>query len=121
VAMIVIGGYNYGTTNVSRIIIIIIAVLAYFVPPTCCWVPKTVNIYHGEEDKNTFNWTDEEDNEDDETDDLPPIQADDVVSKEKMTVFFEKLNSLRQRRREDRLKSEDCNSLQQPFRLDHGG
>lgn len=118
--MTVMGGYNYGAADVSRMTAIIFAVHAYFVPPTCCWVPMAVDIYDGEEDKNAFNWTDEEDNEDDETDNLPPIQAHDVVSEEKMTAFFEKLNSLRQRRREDRSKSAD-NSLHQPFRLDHSG
>ncbi|KAL5240869.1 hypothetical protein ACI65C_008279 [Semiaphis heraclei] len=84
-------------------------------------MPEAVNVYQGEEDKNTFNWTDEEDNEDDEADDLLPIQADDVVSEEKMTAFFEKLNSLRQQRREERSKSADNSLLYQSFRLDHGG
>jgi len=118
--MTFICGYNYGAAEVSRMIVIIIAVHAYFVPPTCCWMPKAVDVYHGEEDKNTFNWTDEEDIEDDEADDLLPVQTDDVVSEEKMTAFFEKLNSLRQQRREERSKSAD-NSLHQSFRLDHGG
>lgn len=119
--MTIIGGYQYGTADVSRIIVIIIAVHAYFVPPICCWVPKAVDIYHREEDNiNTFNWMDDDVDEDDETDDLPPVQADDVVSAEKMTAFFEKLNSLRQRRRENRLKSAD-HSFQQLFRHDNGG
>lgn len=118
--MAIIGGYHYGTADVSRIIVIIIAVHAYFVPPISCWVPKAVDVYHGEEDINTFNWTEDDVDEDDETDDLPPVQADDVVSAEKMTAFFEKLNSLRQRRREDCLKSAD-HSLQKLFRHDQGG
>jgi len=83
-------------------------------------VPKAIDVYHGEDDENTFNWTDDVGDDDDETDDLPPVQADAIVSAEKMTAFFEKLNSLRQRRREDRSKSAD-HSLQQPFRLVHGG
>ncbi|XP_022162911.1 uncharacterized protein LOC111028533 [Myzus persicae] len=116
--MAVINGYNYGTANVTRIIVIIIAVHVYFVPPTSCWVPKAVDVYRSEEDKNTFNWMDDEDDEDDEIDDLSPVQTDDVISAEKMTAFFDKLNSLRQRRRENRPKSAD-NSLQQPFRVDH--
>lgn len=92
-------GYNYGTVGVSHnIVVIIIVVQSYFVPPACCWV------YHGEED--TFDWLDDDD-EDDETDDLSPVQVDDVVSTRSMTAFFEKLNLLRQRRREDRLKSDD--------------
>jgi len=117
--MTVIVGYNlHGTADyVSRIVVIIIVLHAYFVPPTCCWVPRTVDVYRAEEDKNTFDWTDDED---DEIDDLSPVQVDDAVSAGKMSGFFEKLNSLRQRRREDRLKSTDY-SLQQPFRPDHDG
>jgi len=115
--MIVIGEYNYCTTDVSRLIVIIIVVHAYSVPPT--WA---VDINHSEDyDTNTFNWTDDEDDEDDETDDLPPVLVDDIVSAGKMVAFFEKLNSLRKRRREDRSKSADHYSLHQPFGLDRGG
>lgn len=111
--MIVIGEYNYCATDVSRLIVIIIVVHAYSVPPT--WAVDE------NYDTNTFNWMDDEDDEDDETNDLPPVLVDDIVSAGKMVAFFEKLNSLRKRRREDRSKSADHYFLQQPFELDHGG
>ncbi|XP_025206145.1 uncharacterized protein LOC112602333 [Melanaphis sacchari] len=118
--MIFIDAHNYSTINVSHLIIIIIVVHEYFVPPTNCWVPRAIDVYHSEEDTNTFNWTDDEDDEDDETDDLPPVQVDDIVSAGKMAAFFEKLNSLRQRHREDRSKLADY-SLQRPFGLNPVG
>ncbi|KAE9543833.1 hypothetical protein AGLY_001957 [Aphis glycines] len=115
--MIVIGEYNYCAIDVSRLIVIIIVVQAYSVPPT--WA---IDIDHSEDyDTHTFNWMDDEDDdEDDETDDLPPVLVDDIVSAGKMVAFFEKLNSLRKRRREDRSKSANHYSLQQPFGLDRG-
>ncbi|XP_026807207.1 uncharacterized protein LOC113549894 [Rhopalosiphum maidis] len=112
--MVVVGEYNYCTAD-SSCLIIIIVIHVYFVPPAYCWMPKAVDSYYNEEDTNTFNLT----NDDDDETYLPPVQVDDVVSAGKMAAFFEKLNSLRQRRREDRSKS--INSpLQQSFGLVRG-
>lgn len=58
------------------------------------------------EDDKIFDWLNENgEDEDDENEDLLPVQADDGVFTSKMNEFFEKLNWLRQKHSESRRKS----------------